>query len=72
MSKKKEKPVKVNLAGQMVDINDMCLEDLMAFCAWNDGTERDLLWQFLEKEGLVSKADEFLAERAREEIREGQ
>lgn len=68
----KKKPIKVNLAGTMTDIEDMCLEDLMAHCAWNDGTERDLLWQFLEREKLVEKADKFLAEMAREEIREGQ
>ena len=65
-------PVKVDFHGEEVDINDMDLESLMEYCAWNDGSERDLLWQFIIKEGLMEKADEFLCTKAREEIREGQ
>lgn len=68
---KRKKKIKLPVAGVLVDIEKMCLEDLMAYTNWNDGSERDLLWQFLESEGLVRKADAFLAAKAREEIREG-
>jgi len=70
-SKPKVKPILVNLSGEMVDIEDMCLEDLMGYCNWNEESERDLLWQFIIKEGLMEKADKFLSDKAREEIREG-
>jgi hypothetical protein len=71
MSKEKN-PTKVKLAGEMVDIDDMCLEDLQEYCAWNDESELGLLWQFIVENKLTEKAEEFLAEKAREEIRECQ
>ncbi len=67
-----KEPIKVNLAGEMVDIEDMCLEDLQAYCAWNEESELGLLWQFIVENKLTEKAEEFLAAKAREEIRECQ
>lgn len=71
MDDETNEPIKVEFHGELVDIEDMDLESLTEYCAWNDGSERDLLWQFIIKEGLMEKADEFLCSKAREEIKEG-
>lgn len=63
--------VKIEFNGKEVDIDKMSAQDLIEYCNWGPDSERLMLWEFIEQEGLAAKADEFLAEKAREEIKEG-